>query len=184
MEIKASSKYDWMTIKKLNNFHFFVRFRVFTIVVAIVFAAYIITVVGRIPSIILFTKLYGFSFDYIRDIVFYVVFMMLWVFWFLAMPKIRYKRDYFGKDSKNDFVFTDENIKLTQTQELHSSESVLSYNAIWRVYESKEFIYMYIGKRRVYIVDKSTIEGGTALDLRMLLVQKIGADKYKIKCKG
>lgn len=183
MEIKASSKYDWETIKKLNNFHFFVRFRALTIVVAIAFAAYIITVVGRIPSIILFTKLYGFSFDYISDIVFYVVFMMLWVFWLLAMPKIRYKRDYFGKDSKNEFVFTSENIKLAQIHALHNSENGISYNAIWRVYESKEFIYMYIGKRQTYIVDKSTVEGGNAIDLRMLLVQKIGADKYKIKCK-
>lgn len=185
MEIKASSKYDWETIKKLNRFHYFTRLRVLTITLVIVLIVGIVGIIGQIPSALGYMQLFGkIPGNLISNVASYTVLTIFWLYLIFVLPKIRYKRDYFGKDTKNDFVFTDENIKLTQTQELHSGESVLSYNAIRRVYEAKEFFYMYIGKRGTYIVDKSTVTGGTSMDLRMLLISKIGADKYKIKCKA
>lgn len=185
MEIKASSKYDWETIKKLNKFHFFVRFRAFTIIVASAFVLYMLTIVGRIPSIILFTKFYGFSLDYIQDIVFYIIVMALWLFWILAMPKIRYNRRKDAKNCENEFVFTEQKIQLFQHKELINSSTEILYSAIGRVYEVKDFIYIYLidNKRGAYIVDKSTVCDGTVEELRNLFISKVGADKYKLKCK-
>lgn len=105
------------------------------------------------------------------------------VFTRFVLPKIQYKQNKLLHGVVNNIVFKDDTILIEQCGENTSATAKINYDAAWRVYEIEKFIYIYVNPRQAYIVEKSTIEGGTAMDLRMLLVQKIGADKYKIKCK-
>ena len=177
MEIKASSKYDWETVRALNNFYYLNRMRVIFVLFIVCF---VLNLVIQIESLIVNGEM---THDHILNLIYLAFLAFALLFIIFVLPKIKYNNNKYSKDSKNEFVFTDENIKLTQTHELHNSENKLSYNAIWRIYESKMFIYMHIGRRQTYIVDKSTVTGGTVEDLRMLFISKIGAKKYKIKCK-
>ena len=177
MEIKASSKYDWETVKALNNFYYLNRMRVIFVLFIVCF---VLNSVIQIESLIVNGEM---AHDHLSNLIYLSFLVFAFLFIIFVLPKIKYNNNKYSKDSKNEFVFTSENIKLTQTHELHNSENELSYNAIWRIYESKKFIYMHIGRRQTYIVDKSTVTGGTVEDLRMLLISKIGAKKYKIKCK-
>ncbi len=176
MEIKASSKYDWETVKKFNRFHIFNRARFFNVLIVLmelymififVFSAISQTfTTGLLPSFCLF-----------------LLWNALIIFVYFGLPKIRYNKNRVVKNSENHFVFTENDVTETSDNGMHNGTSVVKYDAMWRVYETKGYIYLYINSNQSYIVDKSTVEGGTTEDLRMLLISKIGADKYKVKIK-
>ena len=176
MEIKASSKYDWETIKKFNRFHILSRARFFNVLILLMeiymifvfaFAAISQTfTTGLLPSFCLFLLWNAFI-----------------VFVYFGLPKIRYNKNKVIKNSENRFVFTENDVTETSGNGLHTGTSAVKYDAMWRVYETKGYIYLYINSNQSYIVDKSTVTGGTVEDLRMLLISKIGAKKYKVKFK-
>ena len=96
---------------------------------------------------------------------------------------MQYKQNKLLHGVVNNIVFKDNAMLIEQSGENTSATAEINYEAVWRVYETKEFIYVYVNPCQAHIVDKSTVMGGTAMDLRMLLVLKIGEDKYKLKCK-
>ena len=186
MEIKASSKYDWETVKKFCYFTVFTRFKINIIYFALLILHMLLTLLPVLPDIIDYSQTYGFSFDMIDDgVIFYGTFAICWLLFILFLPKIRYGKRNAKQNAENEYVFTDEKIQFVQDVTDVKKSMSIKYNAVYRVYETKEFFYMYLytNKMEAYIIDKSTIAGGTSTDLRMLLVQKTGADKYKLKCK-
>lgn len=175
MEIKASSKYDYITVTMLQRFHFRMRFKllnilIFVVTVFMVFSFTLMAVYSYIPFNVMVT---GAAFT---------LMLAAMMFTYFCMPKIQYKNDKINKDAENTFLFKQE-IEIISKNNYQTTMSTQNYNAIWRIYENKNYIYMFLDPNKAEIVDKSTIEGGTAEDLRMLLISKIGADKYKVKIK-
>lgn len=176
MEIKASSNYDWETIRTFTNFHNLNRHRTLNVIILLmeafmmfvfVFAAVSGTfTTGLLPSFCLF---------------------LFWnaaiIFVLFGLPKIQYNKNKIAKDSENHFVFTENEFSMTSNSGLHNGTSVVRYDGIWRIYETKKYIYLYINPRQSYIVNKATVEGGTAVDLRVFLVKSVGMSRYKLKCK-
>lgn len=186
MEIKAYSKYDWETVKKFSYFIVLTRYKINIIYFAWLLLHMLSTLLPVLPDIIDYSREYGFSFDMIDDgIIYYGFFVMFWFLFIWLLPKIKYRNIKSKQNAENKYVFTDENIQFLQDATGVNSSASIEYSAVYRVYETNGFFYifLYTNKWAAYIVDKSTVTGGTAMDLRMLLIQKIGADKYKIKCK-
>lgn len=187
MEIKAFSKYDWETLKKFCYFSVFTRYKINIIYFTWLILHMLLTILPVLPDITDYSQTYGFSFDMIDDVViFYGFFVMFWFLFIWLLAIIKYRNIKSKQNAENKYVFTDENIQFVQDATGVNSSASIEYSAVYRVYETKEFFYMflYTNKRKTYIIDKSTIACGTAMDLRMLLIQKIGADKYKIKYRG
>lgn len=177
MEIKASSKYDWETVKKFNKFHNFAKNKALNISMIILD---ILCAFG-------FLLMWACQLLSIELIMIYVILLfvnLMIVFTGFILPKIQYKQNALLHGVVNELSFEENKFSVEQHGENASGTAKINYDAVWRVYETKDFIYIYVNSRQAHIVDKSTITGGTAIDLHILLVQKIGADKYKIKCKS
>ena len=176
MEIKASSKYDWETIKKFNKFHNFTKIKALNISI----------IVLDVFCVFGFCLMCAWRLLTLELIMIYLLLLftnLMVVFTRFVLPKMQYKQNKLLHGVVNNIVFKDNAMLIEQSGENTSATAEINYEAVWRVYETKEFIYVYVNPRQAHIVDKSTVMGGTAMDLRMLLVLKIGEDKYKLKCK-
>lgn len=177
MEIKVSSKYDWETVKKFYNFNNLTRRRGLLVFFVIWFVFMSIPLANMIIS-------GNFTSESAPTLTLFIVLTIAIVFIYIGLPKVRYNKNKIIHNSENFFAFGEDEIAIKSNNQLHNESCTIKYNAIWRIYETKGFIYIFINPNQANIVDKSTVEGGSAMDLRMLLISKIGADKYKIKCKG
>lgn len=172
MEIKASSKYDYITVKTFQKFHFRTKFKalnilIFAATIFMLFAFTITAIYSYIDSQMIFSG------------VIFVIMLMGMLFVYFCMPKISYERDKVIKEAENNFLFGEE-IEIISKNNYQTTSSTLNYNAIWRVYENKNYIYIYLEPNKAEIVDKSTVTGGTAMDLRAFLLSMVGSKKYII----
>lgn len=177
MEIKASSKYDWETIKKFNNFNNYIRFKALKIVV-------LISNIVLVAMAVLLCVMNAFTADLIGKFALVLFVDAFFVFTNHVYPKIQYNKSKLLHGMVNEFTFGDDAMLLEQNGENANNTETMKYSAIWKVYEAKDNIYIYINPNQSYIVDKSTIVGGTVADLRAFLMEKVGTKKYKIKCKN
>lgn len=176
MEIKASSKYDWGTLKRFNKFHNFTKNKALNIGLIIL----------EIICVLLFLLAAMLNILEFETIMIYVLLLfvnIMLIFVRFVLPKIQYKQNKILHGVVNETAFKDNEILIEQCGENSSATTTVKYDAIWRVYETRDFIYLYVNSRQAYIVDKFTIECGTATDLRIFLVKAVGMSKYKVKCK-
>lgn len=176
MEIKASSKYDWETIKEFNKFHNFTKVKALNIglIILEVVCALLFLLVAAIDIL---------DFETIMIYVLLLFINIMLVFVRFILPKIQYKQNKMLHGVVNEATFKENEILIEQRGENTCGTTTIKYDAVWRVYETKRFIYLYVNSRQAYIVDKSAVEGGTADELRAFLVKTVGMSKYKLKCK-
>ncbi len=176
MEIKASSKYDWETVREFNLFHQ-VKRRLWLYIILIVLV--IFNALGF--ALLAACNLLTMPLIALEFIVLYSCFMV--VFRVFILPKIRFNKNKMFHDAENTFVFGEYMMQADQYGENASSASYVRYAAIWRIYETDGFFYIYVNSRQAYVVDKGTVTGNTAEGLRMFLVKAVGMSKYKVKYK-
>lgn len=176
MEIRASSKYDWETIKQFNKFHNFTKAKVLNVVV-------IVTDVICALLFLLALSIDILDFELMMLYVLILFLNLVLVFARFVLPKIQYKQNKLLHGVENKITFEEDQMLIEQHGENTNATATMKYDAIWKVYEAKEYIYIYVNSRQAYIVDKSTVVGGTAMNLRMFLVKNVGMSKYKVKCK-
>ncbi len=177
MEIKASSKYDWETIKNFNKFHNFTRTKALNIGLIIL----------DVVCVLLFLLAATLSILEFETIMIYVLLLfvnIMLIFVRFILPKIQYKQNKMLHGVVNEATFKDNEISIEQRGENVCGTTTVKYDAVWRVYETKDFIYLYVNLRQAYIVDKATVTSGTAADLRMFLMKTVGMSKYKVKSKS
>lgn len=175
MEIKAKSKYDWETIKKFNFFHSFKRIIAFPIII----------IVAEVIGLFCFCLMCAwqqFNLDLIITYLPMLFANLIIVFTGFVLPKSQYKRNKLLHGVVNSFTFQQSEILIEQQGENTDSTAKINYEAVWRVYETKDFVYIYVNPRQAHIVDKDTIEGSTPLELRAFLIGQLGIKKYKLKC--
>ena len=110
------------------------------------------------------------------------VIIMLWnaYMWFFY-PKVRYNALAKMKNTQNEYVFTDEKIFVISTGAEYNGEAEIEYSLFVKVYETSKYLFLYQTNNQVFIVDKSTVEGGTVEEIRNKLSTFVKA-KY-ITCK-
>ena len=85
------------------------------------------------------------------------------------------------KDTENEYVFGEDFFLVSSANQVFQSQGRVDYSLLACAYETSEYFFLYQTKNQVFVVDKSTVEGGTALDIR----NKISAtlEKKYILCK-
>lgn len=104
---------------------------------------------------------------------------LLYYFIDIFMPLINYKLTKISSGLHDILTFYDDEIKVTTQSKNLNSESTLNYDVLKKVYETTEYFFVYISHQQAFIVDKSTISGGTEEQLRNYLIKAVGDKKYK-----
>ena len=174
MKIKAESKYDFESMKALTYAAQFKKGKpkicmVFYMVIYALLAALVIT------EMILF----GADTLLIIQFVLICLLVLIQLFTFFLLPGIRYKKMGKMKDMKNEFLFTDENIEIKSGNSNYSGQAVLQYSYIHKVYETGKYFFIFQNRASAFIVEKNTITGGTAENIRKKLSSVLGK-KYKL----
>lgn len=175
MEIKASSKYNWETIKKFNRFHNFKRGKFKIVCNVLLVLCTIIILADTVISLIFNT----FSGDTLSRLLIWIFVTIMLIFVYFIMPKVAFKKNKVGKNSENLFTFREDTFEIEGSNGNYNGKSEIKYSVLHKIYETREFLYIYINFNQAYIVDKKTISDEALL--RELLVSKIGNKKYIYK---
>lgn len=105
--------------------------------------------------------------------------LLLELYLYFVIPRIRYHGLGERKDSTHEFLFTDDSVEFCSGENGYQGEHTIKYRALARVVETARYMYLFQDKNHALIVAKATISGGTALELREKLQSKLGR-KYII----
>lgn len=176
MEIKAKYKFDFDSIRALTHLTMFKkanpkkRLIFWSVAFAILFVVIILEIIAFGMDLILLVLL-GVE----------MLWLMLMCFWYFIIPKIQYKSLAKMKETENEYIFCDDVLRTFTKSQEYNGEAEIEYSLFVKVYETSRHLFLYQTNNQVFIIDKNTIEGGTAEDIRNKLSSFV-KDKYVI-CK-
>lgn len=175
MEIRAKCKYDYDSVKALTHLSLFKkanpkkRFLTWSIISAI------------LVVIIIFEMIVFSDAMLVELLCVVIILFLLECYLYFLLPKIRYKALAKMKEVENEYIFFDNVLKTFTKSQEYNGEAEIEYTLFARVYETTKHLFLYQTNNQVFIVDKSTIDGGTIEDVRNKLTAFV-KDKYII-CK-
>ncbi|MBQ8164669.1 MAG: YcxB family protein [Clostridia bacterium] len=171
MEIKATSKYDYETARA---FYYVLTLK--RIVIDIIIFAVLEAIV------LLKIFLFGISTMMLAvAILIPVELLVICLFHFVGAKRF-YNSLGKMKNVENEFTFFEDSFRAVSKIEGMNGGSEIKYSMIEKVVEKQDYIYIYQNKRQAFIVDKSTVIGGTVEDIRNKLIP-ILQKKYYYKNK-
>lgn len=161
MEIRAKCHYNLDAINALVRLSMFKRndpkkrMILWTILYALLF------------GVILLEKMI-FRVDLPLDILFIIEFATLLYLYFgyFLLPKIRYHAMSKMKEIANEYIFYDDQLHVSSNSEDYHGTAEIKYDLFVRVYETSRYLFLYETKNQVFLVEKSTLSGGTIEELR------------------
>ena len=176
MQIKAKCKYDLDSVKALTHLTMYKKAdpRKRLIFWSTAFA---------ILFIIIILEIIAFGFDTILAVLLGVeIFgLLLMYFWYFIIPKIQYKSLAKMQNVENEYIFYDDVLKTFTKSQEYNGEAQIEYSLFVKVYETSRYLFLYQTNNQVFVVDKSTVEGGTVEEIKNKLSTFV-KDKYII-CK-
>ena len=175
MEIKAKSKFDYDSVAAITHLSVFKKrnpkkhFIISTIISAICVVSFKI----------LMTLFYDFIFMELFAIS--ILVLILEGYLYLILPRITYNALKKMKNTENEYIFNDNILNIFSKSAEYTGTAQIEYSLFVRAYETSEFFFLYQTNNQAFVVDKSTIENGTAEEIRNKLKSFIG-NKY-IVCK-
>ena len=175
MEIRAKCKFDFDSIRALTHLSLFrranpqKRFTTWTIISAILLLVIILEAIAFSDT------------SLVKYIFLAVLLILLECYFYFLLPKIRYKALAKMKETENSYVFCDDVLKVFTKSPEYTGEAEVEYSVFVRVYETSKYFFLFQTNNQAFLVDKSTIEGGTAEDIKNRLTT-LGKGKY-ILCK-
>ncbi len=172
MEIKAKCKYDKEVVKSLLHLSLYKKsnpnksfvFRSVTCCFPILFG-------------ICYYSNFRFTFIPITYIVCGLIAIVCNFFMHFIVPKIQYKSLAKMKNVENEYIFCDDVFKSFTKNNEYTGSAEIEYSLFVKVYETSKYFFLYQTQNQVFIVDKSTIENGTADDIKNKLLSYV-KDKY------
>lgn len=161
MEIRAKCKFDRNTIRALTHLTVFKKANPKKRVITR-------TVLCVILLLVIIVELVFFKFDIIPIVLIAVDILVIAVdcFMYFLLPKIQYKALAKMKDAENEYIFCDNVVKTFTKGQEYKGEAEIEYSLFVKVYETTKYMFLYQTNNQVFIVDKSTVEGGTVEDIR------------------
>ena len=158
MEIHASGKFDYRTMKALQK----VTTGTQTTVMTAVLSACTVFTAGLAVVRIMNGSDARYS---IMGPVLVLGMLIVWIATAAYLPKKAYNQ--LGKRAEmiTEYVFRDDDFAVDQTEPGFNGSSTVSYNQLTRVVETPEFFFLYITKTTAHPVDKATFKGGAAEQL-------------------
>lgn len=101
----------------------------------------------------------------------------LLIIWFY-MPRYSYLSSFISKGSKDDYVFRDDIMIVQSVTEYVKSKNEISYNQLYKIYETNKHIFIYLTPGSAYIISKKAfVNQSDIAELRSFLVSKM-PEKY------
>ena len=175
VEIRAKCKFDFESIRALTHLSLFKkanpqkRLLTWSIVSAILAGTIVLEMIIFSDAML------------IELLCVAIVLFLLECYLYFLLPKIRYKALAKMKDTENEYVFCDGVLKTFTKGKEYNGEAEIEYSLFVKVYETTRYLFLYQTNNSVFIVDISTIEGGTVEEIRNKLSAFV-KDKY-ILCK-
>lgn len=168
MEITATSKYDRKTATALARVGVFKRHNPKK---RMILLAALIGVIVAESILMLFLLGGGFP---ILLLCLSAVLILIQCYVYFLLPKIQYR--LLGKfaESCHTFHFTDDTVIITSSGDDYNGSCSITYHMFYQVMETGEYLFLYQNKRQVFVVDKSTVQGGTVSELRTKLANISG----------
>lgn len=169
MEIRANSKYDFETVRALTHAISYKKRepkKSFTISM-IFWGIMAVFAVFALPEMLLaFLVVLG---------------IFLNLFQYFLLPKMQYRLLAKLKETENEFIFGEESFRVISRSAAYQGEAEMRYELIVKVIENSRYFFIYQTNNQVYAVDKQTITGGSAEDIRKRMEPGLGK-KYMV-CK-
>jgi len=158
MEIRAKCKFDIDSIRALTHLLMFKKAnpRKRMIFWSVIYAILLVVV-------ILESVFWGFEPVLLAII---VVVVLFGCYFYFLLPKIQYKALAKMKDAENEYVFCENVLKVFTKSKEYSGQAEVEYSLFVRVYETSKYFFMYQTNNQVFLVNKATIEDGTAEEIR------------------
>ena len=103
------------------------------------------------------------------------------LFQYFLLPKMQYRLLAKLRETENEFIFGEESFRVISRSAAYQGEAEMRYELIVKVIENSRYFFIYQTNNQVYAVDKETITGGSAEDIRKRMEPGLGK-KYMI-CK-
>ena len=175
MEIRAKCKFDFDSVRALTHLSLFrsndpkKRFLTWSIISAIL--AFVILIEFLIFSDGVFLVLLCAT----------IALFLLECYLYFLMPKFSYKSLVKLKDAENEYVFCEDLLKVFTKSQEYNGKAEIEYSLFVKVYETSKYFFIFQTNKQAFIIDKSTINGGTPEEIRTKLSAKVKG-KYNI-CK-
>ncbi len=167
MEIRARSKFDRKTITALAHLTFSgkndpkKRLSLW------------VMILSGLALVILLESLLLQSTTLLKLLFLLALILFLEFFLYAGLPRIQYKMLARLQEAEHEFLFTDTALKAKTTAKDYSGESVLEYSLFTKVYETSDYFFLFQTANQVLIVDRSTLEGGNAGEIREKLASYV-----------
>lgn len=165
--LKFETKYDFSTLKKFNRYNLYSKTTTWIITVI----ALLLIVIGLISG----------SFDTTYRLLFCCV-GALWILEVIFLPNI-YAKSTIKTSKLNNVAIVEvtldsNNISMiTRKGDSVVSNGTIDYDDVYKICDTKEFIYIYISKNQAVICSKENMEGNYE-EGKKFISEKIGK-KYK-----
>lgn len=176
MEIRAKCKYDFESVKALAHLSTYKKSNPKKTVKLRAILCFVLLLANAAELIA-----FGFSFVSIILIVAVLLIIAIDLFMYFALPKIQYKSLAKMKGVENSYIFNDDALKVIMKSTEYNGEAEIEYLMFGKVYETSEYFFLFQTNNQAFPVDKSTIEGGSADDIRNKLYSFV-KDKFFV-CK-
>ncbi len=173
MEIKAKCKYDSEAVKSLVRVAAFKKDDPKVVYIV----SLILDVLLFVMTLVVFFVYGWMNTYYLMLLALLLAFLMNYTYF--VIPEITFRRMASFRDIENEFVFRENLFVIYSKNGDYTGEGEMNYSAVPKVIENSKYFFVYQNKSQAYIVDKSTLEGGSAEELRFALQSKIGG-KYII----
>lgn len=165
---KSKTKYDYEAIKKFNQVHSYSRPMTW--------------IVSVIALLILIYAVVDNAFESYYRILIGAI-STIWFIEMLTLPIISAKRAYktsrLSQDAEVEVAFYDDEIKMTTLKSGEIvGETVIKYAEVYKIKETKDYMYIYISGNQSILCGKQNVEGDLE-KVKDILVQKVA--KYKRK---
>ena len=68
--------------------------------------------------------------------------------------------------AENDYRFNDDTITIFSKSTDYNGEASMEYTSFVKVYETSKYLFLFQPDNQVFIVEKSTVTGGSAEEIR------------------
>lgn len=166
---KCESKYDYDAIKRFNKCHMYNNPRnIIVTIIAIILVIYSIVGVGADNYLRIICGIIG----------------VIWIVELALLPTLWSKRAYKTSkvvaNAKLVVNFYNEKMQLFSLKNDEKvGESIITYDDVYKVLETKDYIYIYISSNQAYLCKKEKFEGDYNL-ISEKLKEKL-QKKYKVK---
>ncbi len=171
MDIKVKTTYSYKTLVAFNDYY--IRSKKFIwITVGVLFILYGLLFaieyigVGRIDPVL------------VGNFLFWTFFVLLYVGLVVLIPRISLKKAN-NLNAVCTVTFLEDNMEETCVSELINETGNYSYKLVYKVCESKDYIYIFVAKNRAVILDKKGFEAGSVNELKAFLRTKLEPKKIK-----